>query len=445
MNKTDTLGDVIYQIARDHGEQTLTNTQRMLAMFVDIAPTLRKEKELLRAFLMCDGASMLLQVREKPDADQKVAMEKMVKMLYDEQGIAEAAARQVCAAFYYGITGRIWKFDTPEAKHVPNALSKSKSKIRKTKNLDVHTTARVKNLHTHAGRNTTVNLDGETIHIQIPPNTVAGQECKFTGKGKVDPQTGNRGDLYVMVELQNSRWPSGLKILAAAVVAVLLMLIGFLLFSPGDSDKESGNSLNNADDAVVQGHTHRWRDATCEAPKTCVTCGATSGTKSSHEWNSATYTAPKTCSVCGAAEGISLGTPLSKCTVLKDSQSPKKTDITTGTAWDTSGNKHENAIKFWVSDAGTYVNVEYIVYQLSGNYDQLNGLITLGEDSEPKASVRFYIYGDGKLLHISDHIEGQKTETIQLDVSGIEEIKIECDTEAECHCYGIFAATLHVE
>ena len=94
-------------------------------------------------------------------------------------------------------------------------------------------------------------------------------------------------------------------------------------------------------------HEHSWKDATCTAPKTCATCGATEGKAKGHSWdagkvtkeptekedgvktftcgtcgetkteklpavhtctfNDATCTAPKTCPVCGATEGTAKG------------------------------------------------------------------------------------------------------------------------------------------
>ena len=48
---------------------------------------------------------------------------------------------------------------------------------------------------------------------------------------------------------------------------------------------------------------HRWKDATCDAPKTCYTCGKTTGSALGHNWKDATYTAPKTCARCGKTEG----------------------------------------------------------------------------------------------------------------------------------------------
>ena len=54
-------------------------------------------------------------------------------------------------------------------------------------------------------------------------------------------------------------------------------------------------------------HTHTWADATCTTPKTCGTCGATSGDALGHTWSDATCTAPKTCSACKTTEGKAAG------------------------------------------------------------------------------------------------------------------------------------------
>ena len=60
-------------------------------------------------------------------------------------------------------------------------------------------------------------------------------------------------------------------------------------------------------DSYVNATGHTWADATCAAPKTCETCGATEGEALAHTWADATCTAPKTCETCGATEGEALG------------------------------------------------------------------------------------------------------------------------------------------
>lgn len=420
MNKTNTLGDVIHQIVQDRGEQELTNTQRVQALFLDMAPTMTREQELLRAFLLCDGANKLLQVKEKPASNQKAAMENMVKTLNTERSIDIDAARYVCAEVYYGITGKTWTFDTRKNADTPKSGAATKPRNQSPRNLDIYTTTVVRNLESRSGKYTTVDVDGNTVQIKIPENVVAGQPRKYSGKGRKDPNSGKYGDLYVTFQSRRGGLSSGfIRILIAAAVILMLMLVGSRLFGSRDSDRTTGNMPGSAGNSAGQVHTHTWEEAT--------------------------YAAPKTCSVCGASEGLSLGTPLPKCSVEEDTQSYKKTDIITGTAWDKSGNQYKDAITFWVNNGAGYVEVEHIVYRLSGMYDRLEGLIALGGDSDLGASVRICIYGDGKLLYIGNYIEGNETEAIQLDVSGVNELKIECDTEEACHCYGILAAELYVE
>ncbi len=54
------------------------------------------------------------------------------------------------------------------------------------------------------------------------------------------------------------------------------------------------------------GHTHEWKDATCETPKTCTSCEETEGEALGHNWAEATCESPKTCTVCAATEGSPL-------------------------------------------------------------------------------------------------------------------------------------------
>lgn len=54
-------------------------------------------------------------------------------------------------------------------------------------------------------------------------------------------------------------------------------------------------------------NSHKWQDATCEEPKTCSVCGETQGSALGHKWLDATYDDPKTCSRCGETVGDPLG------------------------------------------------------------------------------------------------------------------------------------------
>lgn len=78
-------------------------------------------------------------------------------------------------------------------------------------------------------------------------------------------------------------------------------------------DKEADNSDQPVPDTQTtpppsdnteqpEAHTHTYSKATCTEAAKC-SCGATSGNALGHSWQSATCKAPKTCKTCGATEG----------------------------------------------------------------------------------------------------------------------------------------------
>ncbi|MBO5356355.1 MAG: CotH kinase family protein [Clostridia bacterium] len=52
---------------------------------------------------------------------------------------------------------------------------------------------------------------------------------------------------------------------------------------------------------------HSWRLATCDAPKTCASCGVTEGNPLEHSWREPNCLSPKTCKNCGLTEGEAFG------------------------------------------------------------------------------------------------------------------------------------------
>lgn len=50
-------------------------------------------------------------------------------------------------------------------------------------------------------------------------------------------------------------------------------------------------------------HLHEYLAATCTAPKTCASCGETTGSALGHNWKAATCTSPKVCTRCNTSSG----------------------------------------------------------------------------------------------------------------------------------------------
>ena len=75
-------------------------------------------------------------------------------------------------------------------------------------------------------------------------------------------------------------------------------------------------------------HEHEWTEATCEAPKTCATCGEVEGAALGHDWAEATCTALKTCKTCEKTEGEALGHDwaAADCTTPKTCKTCGETD-----------------------------------------------------------------------------------------------------------------------
>jgi len=57
----------------------------------------------------------------------------------------------------------------------------------------------------------------------------------------------------------------------------------------------------------AESHTHDWEKATCTAPKTCKTCGATEGEPKEHKKVAATCEKGEHCSLCGKEFSAALG------------------------------------------------------------------------------------------------------------------------------------------
>lgn len=74
-----------------------------------------------------------------------------------------------------------------------------------------------------------------------------------------------------------------------------------------EPSSDPGEQENSEDISESPVHVHEWEEADCENPKTCVTCGETTGTAAGHDWQNATCTSAKTCVTCEKTEGSAKG------------------------------------------------------------------------------------------------------------------------------------------
>ena len=295
MERYSAVGNVIEKIVQDHGINALLDTRFAIAVFTDLAPTMRKEKELLRAFLECDGAQKLIAAVNGPTDEQRRHMESLVKRMQEDHWLTLDAAQYICSEFYRGITGREWKFGP--VKPTPGVS---------TTDLDVYRSVTIKSTDRRAKMSVSVDVDGNKVNVPIPDRVVNGQTVCFPEKGKLDPASGKAGDLYVTIHV-NAGVPA--KLIIGILSVLVIVLIAMLLWKDSGSEDPSINQpvAENTTGSRQTEHVHIWKDATCATPKTCDTCGATEGEMIEHTWSDATCTLPVRCEFCGVTTGEPLG------------------------------------------------------------------------------------------------------------------------------------------
>lgn len=125
-----TMSGVLRQIIQSQGEQTLLDTTLTLALFADFAPTMKKERELLRVFLLSDGVTTLFDVRNGSAQEITSGVERIVSEMVNGHWVAEPAARLACAEVYFAITGRKLQqkpAEKPAAKPAASAAAQTAS------------------------------------------------------------------------------------------------------------------------------------------------------------------------------------------------------------------------------------------------------------------------------------------------------------------------------
>lgn len=164
-----------------------------------------------------------------------------------------------------------------------------------TQNLDTTTEIRFAKKDHPEGKMVPVPVEGREEFILIPLDIKDGDTIKISGRGKRNPRTGETGDLYVLVHIEEKKFPwKWLLVSALLVLAVVAAFIGLKKPTPVDQPVPESTAASCA---------HNWIPADCTNPKTCSICGEVSGTALGHQWSDATYNAPKTCKICGATEG----------------------------------------------------------------------------------------------------------------------------------------------
>ena len=97
-----------------------------------------------------------------------------------------------------------------------------------------------------------------------------------------------------------------IPILGAVAMVIVLVICFFTVHIWKDATCDAPKTCALCGKTEGRKLEHAWADATCETPETCRHCGETRGT-AGHEWQNATCETAMTCRVCGKKEGSPLG------------------------------------------------------------------------------------------------------------------------------------------
>lgn len=117
--KMDTLEAVLVQIVTDQGLDALFDGHRMIGLFTDLAPNMKRESRILKYFVDAEGHKKLNNARNAAPADQRSSMERTVQKMTDEFAVAEDAARLVCEAYWVALTGKPMRWENTKNRLLP--------------------------------------------------------------------------------------------------------------------------------------------------------------------------------------------------------------------------------------------------------------------------------------------------------------------------------------
>ena len=191
-------------------------------------------------------------------------------------------------------------------------------------------------------------------------------------------------------------------------------------------------------------HSHSWSDATCIAPETCEGCGEERGEPLGHDWIPGDCETPDTCSRCGATRGDPLLMPFTWLPHISDTNPPgSDKDVTIGDWDDPNGIVREQTIRFWLVDREGYHNSESTTYALDGQYTKFHCTGFLTDGTEPGGSAYIRVWGDGQILNQSMTITSGDIISYSVDVTGVQELTVECFTNSSSFSYCVVDATVN--
>lgn len=120
------LTDALVLIAERYGMDILKDGHRTIALFLDLAPGLRREKTMLSYLVQVDGHTSLLKGLAAAPAEQTILLGKAASRMVDTCLISQTLAEEICRSFWLAIGGRPAE---QTASLIPETVKKSDPEI----------------------------------------------------------------------------------------------------------------------------------------------------------------------------------------------------------------------------------------------------------------------------------------------------------------------------
>ncbi len=132
-SKTDSLESVLCTIAQKYGISVIMNEATGCAYFLDLAPMLKDEHNLLRILYQCRGHEQLQQCMLCSPDDQLASIRRITNQMVSGYFVENKYAEYVCFAFYHALGGKLMASSFEESQQAHSSSKPSTRTSRKVK------------------------------------------------------------------------------------------------------------------------------------------------------------------------------------------------------------------------------------------------------------------------------------------------------------------------
>ena len=101
----ETMDDVLAQICKEFGTDVLRDGTKLLSIFADMAPKLKRERTILRYFVECNGNEVFVEAIHLEPNETRARIRSVMDTMKNDLQVSDAAIQQVCRSFWHVIGG----------------------------------------------------------------------------------------------------------------------------------------------------------------------------------------------------------------------------------------------------------------------------------------------------------------------------------------------------